>query len=169
MINHIMVLMIIIITSYGIYKKVDIQEKFIVGVAEGLTLFKTLFPTLLSLMVVINLLQTSGIFSLLAKLLSTLFRAFSLPVELVGMILLRPLSGSGSLAFLTQIYEIFGTEAKIAKMATLIQGATDTTFYIIGLYFASIHLKKNGYSIYLCLFLDVISITLAIFLTLNFF
>lgn len=169
MINSMMIFLIFIILVYGWIKKVDIQESFMQGTKEALSLFKTLYPTLLSLLLLISLMQNSGLFGLLSEILSIFFKRLQLPIELVGMILLRPLSGSGSLAFLTQIYETYGTEVFVAKAATLIQGATDTTFYVIGLYFSSIRLKKQGYSIYLCLFLDLISISLAIFFALKFF
>ena len=169
MVNYSMLLIILLVLVYGAYKKVDMYESFIVGAKEALSLFTTLYPTLLSLLVLISLLQTSGFFGWIANLLGIIFKHYQLPMELIGMSILRPISGSGSLAFLTQIYEIYGTEEFIAKAATLIQGATDTTFYVITLYFSSVHMKKYGYSMALCLFLDVISISLAIFFALNFF
>ena len=85
-----------------------------------------------------------------------------IPKEIIPMIIMRPISGTSSLAVLTNIFSIYGPDGMLGLMASLIQGSTDTTFYVITLYFGSVGIKKIKYAMWAGLLADVVSITISI-------
>lgn len=162
MINYFVPVVVVIIIIYGIYKKIDIFDTFLVGVKEGMKTSINLFPTIFAMIIAINLLVNSGILSDISNLLSNLFNKLSFPVEVLPLAILRPISGSSSLAILSDILSKYGPDSFIGRVASVMQGSTDTTIYIISMYFASIGIKKIKYSLIIGLLADLISIILSI-------
>lgn len=154
----------IVFISVALYKKVSLLDAFYQGVKEAMLFVKTLFPSLLAFMLMVCLLESSGIIGFVTYQLQEIL-PFELPSSLLGLGLLRPVSSSASLAFLTEIYESYGPDSMIGFMASLMQGATDTTLYVISVYFSQTHVSKQGYILPLCLFLDALAIFLAIIIT----
>lgn len=153
------------IIAYATYKRYDCFQLFVDGVKEGLQLFIPLFSSMMALFFFVRFLGETGIIEKL-----TLLPVFSfLPPELLSIALLRPFSSSGSLLFLDQIYHTYGLSHLYSHIATLLQSASDTTFYIASLYFSSLNIKKTEKAIALSLFLDVISVILAFIFAIIFF
>ena len=144
MFNYLIPIIVIIIPIYGLYKKVDIFDTFLLGVKEGLKSSINLFPTMFAMIIAINLLT------------------ISFPVEVLSLAILRPISGSASLSMLSEILNNYGPDSFIGRVASVMQGSTDTTIYIISLYFASIGVKKIKYSLIVGLLSDLISIILSV-------
>lgn len=150
-----------IIVVYGLFKKIDLFESFIEGSKEIFSFSLTLFPNLLAMILSVNVLINS---SLLEFLVNLLFKGLKLPIELLTLILSKPISGSASLALLNKIFTKYGVDNFYSLLASCIQGCTDTTFYVIALYYGSIGIKKTRYALATSLFGDVIGILTSILL-----
>ena len=162
MINYIIPLIVVTIIIYGIYKKVDIFDTFIDGVKEGMKLSINLFPTIFTMIIAITLITDSNIINYICNLLKPLFSRISFPTEVLPLALLRPISGSSSLVILNDILAKYGPDSFIGRLSSVMQGSTDTTIYIIGLYFASVGIKKIKYSLVVGLLSDLISVIISV-------
>jgi len=151
-------LMVLYIIGYGFYKKIDLYDTFIDGAKESFEMILKLFPPLLAMILAINILINSNILDI--------FKIFDflnfIPQDIIPMALMRPISGTSSLAILANIYEQFTPDGYIGTLASFIQGSTDTTFYVITLYFGSVGIKKIKYALWAGLLADLISITISI-------
>ena len=162
MINYFIPLVVIIIIIYGIYKKIDIFDTFIIGVKEGMKLSINLFPTIFAMIIAITMITDSGIINYICNLIKPLFIKIAFPTEVIPLAILRPISGSSSLVVLNDILTRYGTDTLIGRLASVMQGSTDTTIYIIGMYFASIGIKKIRYSLVVGLLADLLSIIISL-------
>lgn len=168
MINYIIPLIVVTIIIYGIYKKVDIFDTFIDGVKEGMKLSINLFPTIFTMIIAITLITDSNIINYICNLLKPLFSRISFPTEVLPLALLRPISGSSSLVILNDILAKYGPDSFIGRLSSVMQGSTDTTIYIISMYFASIGIKKTKYSLTVGLLADLLSVIIS-FIMVNIF
>lgn len=160
--NLLIPLITIIVIVYGIYKKVDIYNSFINGISEGLRLSLSIFPTIMAMVIAINLLISSNILLDLTKYLSGFFNLISFPTEILPIAILRPISSSASLVVMNDILKIYGPDSYLGYIASIIQGSTDTTIYILGMYFSSVGIKKIRYSLLVGLLADLICVIIAI-------
>ena len=144
------------------YRKADIYESFIDGVKESYPMFKSLFPNLLAMILGVNILVNSGFLNMIIYMFSWLFELINVPSNILPIALIRPISGSASLAFLSNIYEVNGPDSLIGYMASIMQGSTDTTFYILTLYFGSVGIKKIRHALFSGLCADLIGIIASI-------
>ncbi len=155
-------IMILIVLIYGIAKKVDIYDVFVSGAKEGLEIGLSLFPCLLGMILGVNILVKSDLLNLILKVFAPLFSFLKLPMEILPLAILRPISGSASLSILTNLFETFGPDSFIGRIASTMQGSTDTTIYVLTLYFGSIGIKKIRYALKAGLFADLIGIIVSI-------
>jgi len=168
MISYFVPIVVIVIIIYGIYKRVDIFDVFLVGVREGMKTSVNLFPTMFGMIIAINMLVSSGIINDISGLFSSFFSSMGFPIEVLPLAILRPISGSSALAILNDILTIHGPDSFIGRVASVMQGSTDTTVYIISMYFASVGIKKIRYSLVVGLLADFIAIVLS-FVVVRFF
>lgn len=137
------------------------------GAKDGLFLFPNIYPTMLAMSFAVNLLRSSGLMEFIAGYLSKLISF--IPVEIIPMALFRPFSGSATLAILADIFKTSGVDSLSGIMASIIQGSTDTTLYVITLYFAHVGVKNIKNSLSIGLVADLAGMSAAILLTLLFF
>ncbi|MEG2322028.1 MAG: spore maturation protein [Bacilli bacterium] len=156
--NYIIPLMVLLVVVYAIYKHVNVYDTFIDGAKESFDMILKLFPCLLAMILAVNIFLKSDIIFTLFKFISFI------PNEIIPMIIMRPISGTSSLAILTNIYETLGPDSYLGYLASFIQGSTDTTFYILTLYFGSVGIKKIKYALWVGLLADLVGITLSIIL-----
>lgn len=140
---------------------------FLKGAKEGLELFVNVYPTMLAMSFAINVMRTSQVLDYISIILSKVFTF--IPAEIIPMSLFRPISGSATLALLIDIFKVKGVDSFEGIMASIIQGSTDTTFYVISLYFAHVGVKNIKNSLNIGLIADLAGITTAILLTITFF
>ncbi len=152
-------MLVLLIICYGAFKKVNVYDSFIQGSKESFDLVFTIFPPMLAMIFSVNILIESNFFNYIFFLLKPIQ---FLPNEIFPMMLLRPISGSASLATLNSIFSKYGPDSLAGLIGSVIQGSTDTTFYVITLYFGSIGVKKIKYSLWAGLFADLIGIISAI-------
>lgn len=160
--NYILPAIVLIIISYAIYKKVDIFNVFLEGVKEGIEMTIQIFPTILAMLVAINVLLKSNIILDVTNLIAPILNYLRIPKEILPLAILKPISGSSSLIVMSELLKTHGPDSYIGLIASVIQGSTDTTIYILSLYFASIGIKKTKYALKLGLLADLITIILAI-------
>lgn len=151
-------IMVLFIIIYGFIKKVSIYDNFIEGAKEGLTATLTIFPYMIAMVFAINIFINSGVIEYTLSFAKTFFSFLKFPIEVIPMAILRPISGSATLSILNNIFENFGPDSYIGRLASTIQGCTDTTFYVITLYFGSVRISKIRHSLKVGLFADLIGV-----------
>lgn len=162
-------MLVLIIIVYGYLKKIDIYDTFIEGVKESFTMISSLFPTFIAMILAINLFINSGFLDFIFNFIKPFFNLINIPVEMLPLAIIRPISGSASLAYLNNIFKIHGPDSFIGILSSVVQGCTDTTLYVITLYFGSIGIKKIRYSLFAGLFTDLIGIIISIIIVKMFF
>lgn len=160
---------VFLIVFYGFYKRIDVYEAFISGVKEGLSMALKIFPTMFAMVVSIDILIKSNALNALITLIEPICFRLSIPKEILPLAFIRPISGSSSLVLMSDLLKTYGPDSFIGRVASLIQGSTDTTIYIIGLYFSSIGIKKIKYSLIVGLLADLFAIILSILVVSYFF
>lgn len=162
-------LLIAIIVAYGFYKKVNIYDSFIKGAKEGLEMSINLFPYLLAMIFGITIIMKSNAIKDFLQLLNPVFSFLHIPTEIVPMAIMRPISGTATLALMNDIFTIHGPDSFLGKLASTIQGSTDTTIYILTLYFGFIGIKKVKYAMWVGLLTDLIGVIASIIVVSLFF
>lgn len=128
-----------------------------------------MFPCMLAMVLGVNIFLKSGFLSFVFEFMDPLLKLLHLPIEVLPLALIRPISGSSSLAILSSILKSYGPDSFVGHMASIMQGSTDTTFYVLTLYYGSVGIKKIKYSLIAGLGADVIGIVTSLFLTQFFF
>ena len=138
------------ILLYGTYKRVPVFEAFLEGAKENLKLGIDLLPTLIALLTVVSLVRVSGLTELLTSLCAPFLSAIGFPAECVPLALIRPISGSGSLAVYESLLDSYGPDSTAGTIASVLQGSSETTFYTISVYFAATKGIRDGKHTLLC-------------------
>ena len=149
---------VLIVIIYGIKKKINVYDSFIEGAKESFDMIINLFPTYLAMILGINIIVNSGFITFILNFLKPVFEFLKVPLEIIPMALMRPISGGSSLALLNNIFATNGPDSLVGRIGSLIQGSTDTTFYVISLYFGSVGIKKIKYALWAGLFADLLGI-----------
>lgn len=160
--NLLIPLIAMAVIIYGLYKKVNIYDSFINGVSEGLKMSLEIFPTIMAMVIAINIITSSGIINYLTEILSYPLSLIKFPSEILPIALLRPISSSASLIVMNDILKTYGPDSFLGMLASIIQGSTDTTIYILGMYFSSVGIKKIKYSLIVGLLADLSCIIIAL-------
>ena len=148
----------LIVIVYALYKKVNIYDEFLEGVKEGLHLSLEIFPSMFAMIISVTVLVKSNIINDLSSLINiNLF-----PKEIIPIAILRPISSSSSMMILNDILKTFGPDSITGKVASIITGSTDTTIYIIGMYYSSIKIKKIRHSLLVGLLADLSCVVISI-------
>lgn len=155
-------MMVLGIIGYAFIKKINIYDVFVEGSKESYDMVLTMFPCMLAMIFGVNIFIKSGVLEYIFSFFQNILSIFHIPLEILPMAIMRPISGSSSLAILNTILETYGPDSFVGRLASVIQGSTDTTFYILTLYFGSIGIKKIRYSLWAGLAADIIGIISAI-------
>lgn len=167
--NKVIIIFLMIVFIDGLIKRSNMFDMFIDGVKDALKLIKPIFTTLIAFMLFVSLLRSSGFIDVLSSFVQPVIQWISIPIDIFILGFLRPISANASLSFLYSIYELFGVDHPLSLLATLIQSGSDTTLYVITLYFSTIHMKKTKYAIWLGLLMDALAVCLAIIFYLKIF
>ena len=162
MTSYIIPSIVLFIIVYGFIKRVDLYEAFLEGVKEGMQMVIHIFPTIFAMMVAVSVLIHSYIIDDITRYLSPVFSFLHFPRELFTLSILRPISGTSSLVVMNNLLKSYGPDSFIGRVASIIQGSTDTTIYILGLYFSSVGIKKTRYALIAGLLADACAIILSI-------
>ena len=148
------ILPIIILTTLivGSIKKVNCYKSFVGGAKKSFEIVLGIFPYIITIMIMVQLMRISGLALILGKAFSPIFNIFGIPSEVCELILLKPFTGSGILTLLNNIYSTYGVDSYISRCASVIISSTDTVFYISTLYFSQTKVKRLLYAIPVSLF-----------------
>ena len=160
--NLAMPLMIIVIVLYGVIERKKVFDIFLEGAKEGIGVVLNIFPTLVGLFVAIGALRSSGIIDLMVNFLTPVLNLVNFPTEILPLALIRPISGSSSIAVATDIMNKFGVDTNIGLMASVIMGSTETTVYTIAVYTSSVGIKKTRFVLWAALIADFVGIVTSI-------
>ncbi len=140
------IIMLIILTD-GLIKKVPVFSCFTDGAKEGLKTMYSIAPSLIGLITAIGMFKASGALDILTNFLSPVTELMGIPKEVSPLFFLKPISGSGSLAMLNRIVSDNGADSVVSKIAAVMTGSTETTFYCIAVYYGATNIKKTGYTV----------------------
>lgn len=152
---------IVLILIFGIAKKVNVFDCFTAGAKEGIGSLISIAPSLIALIVAVTMLDASGFFDIVTEFLAPLCTKIGIPAEIIPLALMRPVSGSGSFAILNSIFEKYGADSITGRIASIMAGSTETTFYAITVYFGSVGIKKTRHTIPSALLADLSGIIFA--------
>lgn len=149
---------ILIIISYGVIEKKKVFDIFLEGAKEGLEIVLNIFPTLIGIFVAIGALRSSGVLDLIISICEPLIRLFKIPMEIMPLAILRPISGSATMVVATDIMSTYGVDSKIGLIASTIMGSTETTLYTIAIYTSAVKIKKIRFVLVASLVADIVGI-----------
>ena len=162
-------LFVLFIIFSGVKKRVNVYDSFLEGAKEGLILVFHITPTVIAMVFAVNIFLDSNFIDGMLGFLKPIFDFINVPIDILPMALLRPISGTASLAIMNDIFIHFGPDSYIGRLASTLQGCTDTTIYVLALYFGSIKVTKTRYSLPVGLFADLMGIIAAFIITFIFF
>lgn len=157
-----MPLIILIILLNGIKEKMNVFDIFLKGAVDGLEIVLKILPTLIGLFFAIGMLRSSGILDFITNSISPILNFFSIPKEIIPLTLLRPISGSASMAVATDIIEQNGVDSFIGRLAAIIMGSTETTIYTIAVYASSVRIKNTRFALPASLLADIVGMVVSL-------
>jgi len=157
-----MPIVILIIIAKALKEKISVFDVFLKGASEGVEITLKIFPTLVGLFVAIGMLRSSGVLDFITRLISPVLAYLRFPAEIVPLALLRPISGSASMAVATDIIKQNGVDSFIGILASVIMGATETTLYTIAVYTSSVKIKNTRGILIAALAADVTGIIVSL-------
>ena len=160
--NLAMPLMILIIVTYGLIEKNKVFDDFLEGAKEGIEIVFSILPTLIGLFVAIGALRNSGIIDIIIRFITPILNVIHFPSEIMPLAMLRPISGSGSIAVATDIMKNYGVDSTIGIMASTIMGSTETTLYTIAIYTSCVKIKKTRFVLVASLMADLVGILVSV-------
>lgn len=155
-------LFILFAILYGTFKKIRVYDSFVAGAKEGPGIILNIFPYLLTIFVAIKGFQASGAFDYIRNIFFNVLAFMDIPIEVISMSIIKPLSGSASTALFTDIVKTTGPDSMASRMSAVIMGSAETTFYVLAVYLGAIGIKKTRYLVPVCLIADFVGIVVAI-------
>ncbi len=162
-------ILVLVIIIYAVYKKINVYDSFVSGAKEGFPMVKSMFFSLLAMIFGVNIFLKSGVVNYFFDFLKPLLVLLHIPSQVLPIAIMRPLSGSFGLALLNDMYKVYGPDSFISVLASVIQGSSDTTIYVITLYFGTIGIKKIKYALWVGLLTDLFMVIMALILVPLFF
>lgn len=157
-----MPLIILLIILYGVAEKNKTFDTFLKGAKEGIEIVINLFPTLLGIFLAVGVLRSSGIIELIVKIIEPILNTIKIPAQIMPLALLRPISGSASMAVATDIMTQYGVDSNIGLIASVIMGSTETTLYTIAIYTSSVGIKKTRKVLIAALVADIVGMVTSV-------
>jgi spore maturation protein B len=150
------------ILLYGTFKGVPTYESFVEGGKEGIKIAISIIPFLVGMLVAISVFRASGALDYLMEFIRPALKSIGVPAEIVPLAIIRPISGTAALGMTADLIEAHGPDSFIGRLASVLQGSTDTTFYVLTVYFGAVGIRKMGDALKVGLLADVAGIAAAI-------
>lgn len=167
--RYVIPFLLFFIPLYGFIKGVPVFEAFVEGAAEGIKVSIRILPFLVGMMVAIGVFRASGAFAMVAQFLGPVCSFLGIPPEVLPLAVMRPLSGTGALGITAELIHTHGPDSFIGRLASIMQGSTDTTFYVLAVYFGSVGISKHRYALAVGLGADIVSFLASVFFCSLFF
>jgi spore maturation protein B len=139
--------LLLFIPVVGFIRKVKVYENFVEGAKEGFQVATRIIPFLVAILVAIGMFRASGAMDIFVALISPITNLIGMPAEVLPVALMRPLSGSGTLGLVTELMQTHGTDSFIGRLASTMYGSTETTFYVLAVYFGSVSISKTRHAV----------------------
>jgi spore maturation protein B len=162
-------LFILFTILYGCAKKVRVYDCFVSGAKGGVAVVMRIFPYLLAIFVAVRAFQASGAFEFAREMLHGMLEFFYVPIDVVSIALIKPLSGSASLGVFTNIVKANGPDSMASLISAVIMGSAETTFYVLAVYLGAVGIKRTRYLVPVCVLADLVGIIIAISIVKLFF
>jgi len=159
----------LVIVLFAMAKKIDIFDAFLSGAKDGLKTLFGILPALVGLIAAITMFRASGALEFLTKLLSPLTKPLGIPGEIMPLALLRPVSGSGALAIVSDLLKTSGPDSFVGRVASVVMGSTETTFYTLAVYYGSVNIKNSRYTVPAALLADLTGLLVGTYVCYVFF
>jgi spore maturation protein B len=163
--NILILLFLVGIPLYAFFRKVPVYDAFIEGAKEGFPTFIRIMPFMVAMLVAIGMLRASGAFDLLNQAIAPLLGKIGIPAEIVPIALIRPFSASAATAAAADLLHNSGGNSFISHLAVVVSATTETTFYIVAIYFGAVNIRKNRHAIPASLIVDIVGILSAVWIT----
>jgi len=157
-------LVLVVFLGWGIVRKVKVYEVFVEGAKEGFTTAIRIIPYLVAMLVAIGIFRASGALDLVTSLVAPVTSALGMPPETLPMALMRPLSGSGSLGIMTELMKVHGPDSLIGVMASTMCGSSETTFYVLAVYFGAVGIKNTRHALPVGIIADIAGMLAAVWI-----
>ena len=170
--NVILFSFIVFSLSFAYFKKIDVYDQFIIGAKEGFKISIDLIPYLLAMLVAIGVLRSSGVLDLITQAITFTLQSFGWPSQFADALptaLMKPFSGSGSRAMMLESFTHYGVDSLVGRMTSVMQGSTETTFYVLAVYFGAVGIKFGRHAVFCGLLADVAGLSAAIVISYLFF
>lgn len=158
-------LMICGIVAYGMIKRINVYDSFVEGAKYGMENMLQIVAPLVGLIVAISMFRESGALEILGRILKPVTEFLHMPTDVLPLALLRPISGSGSMAIVNDIFSAHGPDSIEGKIASVMMGSTETTFYTVAVYFGAVGIKKIRHTVKSALLADLTGIIMSLVLT----
>ncbi len=163
--RYIIPFLLVGIPFYGlVVKKIKVYESFVEGAKDGFTIAVRIIPYLVAILVAIGMFRASGALDVMLNFLAPALSVIGFPPENLPLAIMRPLSGSGSLGLLTDIVSEYGTESLYSKIGATMYGSTETTFYVLAVYFGSVGIRKSRQALAAGLIADAVGVFSAVYI-----
>lgn len=153
--NLVIPIIILLIVTYGVIKGVKVYDCFIEGAKEGMSICVRIFPYLLAMILGVTVLRESKVLDYLIGFVNPVVKFIGLPGEVVPLVLIKPLSGSGALGVFTDVITNYGADSYIGRISSVIMGSTETIFYTLTVYFGAVGIKKIRHTLWAAILADV--------------
>ncbi|MBA2873292.1 spore maturation protein [Thermaerobacillus caldiproteolyticus] len=154
------------ILLYGTFKKVPTYEAFVEGGKEGIQIAFSVIPYLVGMLVSISIFRASGALDYIMNFIEPLVKTIGIPVEVVPLAMIRTISGTAALGMTTDLIATYGPDSFIGRLASTIQGSTETTLYVLTVYFGAVGIKKMGDALKVGILADILSFIISFFIVL---
>ncbi len=160
----IMPFIFISILGYALFRRVRVFDVFLSGAGNGLRSAVSILPALVGLICAISMLRASGALDFLSNLLSPLLAKIGMPSEVLPLALLKPVSGSGALAMVKDIFDANGPDSFAGKVASVMLGSSETTFYTLAVYYGAVKIRDARYTVSAAVIADLVGVFAAVFI-----
>jgi spore maturation protein B len=157
------------IITYGFMQRVKMFDSFLAGAKDGLETSVRILPSLVALLTAISMFKASGALDILTRLSLPVLQLIKLPKEVAPLAFMRPISGSGSLAIVETIFKDYGPDSLAGRVASVMMGSTETTFYTLTVYFGSVNVKDTRYTVKAALAADLFGMIASVWIVRMFF
>ena len=161
MTDYLVPLILLAVSTLALRKKEDPYSLMLEGAAEGLQVLASILPSLILLLTAVHMLRASGAVEILSQVLSPVFSFFGIPPETAQLVLIRPISGSAALAVGSELMVRYGVDSPVGRTAAVMLGSTETTFYVVSVYFGAAGVSKTRYTLPAALFADFVGFFMA--------
>ena len=159
--SYVFIAFFVAVLLTGLIKKENVYELFIDGAKSGIKTAASILPTFIAIFIAVSVLKSSGLMEMLCNFIAPAAERLGFPKEVLPICLLSPVSGSGSIAVFEQVIKQYGADSFVGRVASVISGSTETTFYAIAVYYGAVGIKKTRHTVFWSLCADFTSFLLA--------